>query len=174
MSTLEAAVYQKQIYAQSVIEDFSELARLNALLINHEACTDATVSQRNLLASSVGDKLLGERVSVEELEVARTSKERAIDRWGLANGEQLDFIANADRAAGNRRIHPRTHSEYVKNFWFRYRRTSVGKIDGIDAKRASLIVRPRLVAGLLDRHWIKVIGSNGEPLVSLEFPKASS
>jgi hypothetical protein len=155
------------IVIPELIDDFRELTELN-LFMQSTAFNGATEFKRDELANSIGERLVGRRIEVVELPIARETRERAIEHISIANTMQIVPLAKAVGVYNsNRRRHPITGREYVRHDSFRYRRhtTMPSKVEGIDKVRSSIVARPRLA--LFDRAWIKVVRADGEQLVDI-------
>lgn len=155
------------IIVPELIDDFRELAELNAFLENRHFNGNAEF-RRDEIADSIGARLVGRRIEVVELPIARETGERAIEHISIANTLQIEPLAKAvGNYNYNRRRHPTTGREYVCHDFFRYRRhtTLPSKVEAIDKARSSIVTRPRLA--LFDRAWIKVVRADGEQLVDI-------
>lgn len=148
-----------------LIDDFRELTELNAFMEGHNF-NGATEFMRDELAGAIGAKLVGRKIEIAELPIARETNDRAIEHITLANTMQIESLAKAvGNYNPNRRLHPATRREYVRHDFFRYRRHGRSKVEAIDKDRSNIVARPRIA--LFDRAWIKVVNADGEQLVDL-------
>lgn len=153
------------IVIPDLIDDFRNITALNGYMEAH-GFDGAITRRRDDLAEAIGEKIVGHRIGVTELPIAKETGERAIEHLSIANPMQSESLA---RSVGvydpNRRLHPATHKQYLHHDFFRYRKHSRSKVEAIDGPRSAIVARPRLA--LFDRAWIRVVNAEGEPLVDL-------
>lgn len=149
--------------AEQVFCDFQRLTSLNVAL--HDELNDRMVAERDELVKAMTAALLSQEVRITELPAARQSQERPIETLSVYNTRQLSWFRPPD----SRLIeHPATGILYDPHDYFRFRRRSNGRVEGVDAKRAGLVVRHRGLRSLFDRDWIRLVDSEGQLLVNLE------
>jgi hypothetical protein len=163
MSGIEVPASAEVIVAE-VFDDFRQMREINTMLGEY-AFIGAASYERDELAASVAEKILGLKVRITEHESAKRTYPRPIVRCSATNPRQLGVIAKGH--APFRRTYPGTTQEYLPQDFFRYRKKANGEVVGIDATRASLVVKPRGPLGFFDRCWVEPVSQYGEPQVNI-------
>ncbi len=155
-------IQSQSVVVPDILEDFHKLAEINAFLVQSPySVQDA--AQRDAIVESIGERLVGQKIEVTELAAARHSGGRAITRRTVG----VDIWV--DPPSPREWWHPVTRECYLPSDFMLHPKRIKGKVDGIDASRASIITKHLLPRpAFWSRTWSQVVDGEGEPLVDLK------
>lgn len=163
---------ESHLTTQTLTDDFARLKFTQDML--RVGVTTLAPSREmevdNPLLDELVDRYVGQSVHIEELPIARGLGQRAITRWESYNEQSL-FAAPHGAEYANLRNHPQHPlRRYIAGEIFPHRRHTRGRIDGVDARHSSLVIRPLLSGPIFfTRMWAQVIDAQGMPLVNATF-----